>query len=108
VNNAVLTAISESKELQTELDKKKISWQNDMEMVRRLNREIRRHPLFKKYHTTDPAEEGGAFAQDKQLLVDIITEYLSRNENLNSLFEEKYIHWADDTFVAYNSVIRNL
>jgi N utilization substance protein B len=40
-------------------------------------------------------------------VIEIITKHLSENELLISLFEERNIHWADDAFVAYNSVIRN-
>jgi N utilization substance protein B len=40
-------------------------------------------------------------------MIAIVTEHLSQNEVLTSLFEEKNIHWADDSFVAFNSIIRN-
>jgi N utilization substance protein B len=108
VNNTILRAISESKELEEEIRKRKISWQNETDMVRRLSKEVRKHTLFKKYLSGSEESFPEPFQKDRQLVIDIIVDFLNRNENLNSFFEEKYLHWADDTFVAYNSVIRNL
>ena len=45
--------------------------------------------------------------EDRDFLVSVITEHLSQSELLSSLFAEKNMHWADDSFVAFNSVIRN-
>jgi N utilization substance protein B len=46
--------------------------------------------------------------EDREFIIDVLTDYLSENEVLLSLFEEQNIHWADDTFVAFNSVIRSM
>jgi len=103
VNNSLLKSIAESKELKTEVEKRKISWQNDFDLVRRIYNEIRQGELYKNYM----ANKNNGIEEDKNFLISIVTEYLSQNEVLTSLFEEKNIHWADDSFVAFNSVIRN-
>jgi N utilization substance protein B len=103
-NNSLLTSISNNKQLKEQLEKRKISWQNDFDLVRKLFTEIRGGKAYKHYltSTTNSAKE------DREFVISLITEHLSRNENLISLLEEKNMHWADDAFVAYNSVIRNL
>lgn len=103
VKNALLIGISQNKELQAHLEKRKISWQNDIDIVRKLFVEIRNGEAYKTYmlSTSENDEEARDF------VISIITEHLSENEVLISLFEDKNIHWADDTFVAFNSVIRN-
>ena len=103
VNNSLLVSLSESKELKKQIEKRKISWQNDFDVVRKLFNEIKNGELYKEY------QESGinSVEEDRNFIVSLITEHLSENEVLISLFEEKNIHWADDTFVAFNSVIRS-
>jgi len=102
-NNTLLKSISENKELAGLLEKRKINWQNDSDIVRKIFNDIRTGQVYKKYLE---APNTGV-KEDRDFVIAVITEHLSENELLISLFEERNIHWADDTFVAYNSVIRN-
>lgn len=104
VNNSLLMSLSKNQDLKSQLEKRKISWQNDFDVVRRLFNEIKAGELYINYQ----ASEESSVEADRDFIVAMITNYLSENEVLVSLFEEKNIHWADDTFVAYNSVIRNI
>jgi transcription antitermination protein NusB len=101
-NNSLLKALAESNELKKELERRKISWQNDFSVVRKLYTDLRHTKLFKSY----VAAPQGWYPEDRQFVIQLITEFLSKNETLISLFEEKSMHWADDLFVAYNSAIR--
>jgi transcription antitermination protein NusB len=101
--NKLLISIIENKELQSQLEKKKISWQNDFDLVRKMFIDLRNTQFYKDYL----ANKTFTLDDDRNFIVTLLTEYLSENEVLISLFEEKNIHWADDTFVAFNSVIRN-
>jgi transcription antitermination protein NusB len=101
-NNLLLKAIAEDKELKSLLEKRKISWQNDFDIVRKLYISIRNGKVFKNYLNSKTSDA----KEDRDFVIALITEHLSQNEMLTSLFEEKSMHWADDTFVAYNSVIR--
>lgn len=103
INNSLLMSMTNSPELKEQIEKRKISWQNDYDVVRRIFNEIRNGEEYKAYL----ALENSGVKEDREFIISIITEYLSENEVLISLFEEKNIHWADDTFVAFNSVIRN-
>lgn len=103
VNNTLLMSMSQSQDLKDQIEKRKISWQNDSDVVRRIFNEIRNGEEYKTYLSIDKP----GIKEDREFIISIITEYLSENEVLISLFEEKNIHWADDTFVAFNSVIRN-
>ncbi len=103
VKNSLLVSLLNNNELKQQLEKRKISWQNDVDVVRRLFNEIKNGELYNDYQ-----KSGVVSAEDdRNFIIDIITEHLSENEVLISLFEEKNMHWADDTFVAFNSVIRN-
>jgi len=102
VNNSLLVSMVNNQDLKDQIEKRKISWQNDHDVVRRIFTEIRNGEEYKAYL----ALENTDIKQDREFIVSVITEYLSENEVLISLFEERNIHWADDTFVAFNSVIR--
>lgn len=103
VQNSLLLGISENKELRLQLEKRKISWQNDFDVVRKLFVEIRNGEAYKSYMASSSSNS----VEDRDFVIAIITEHLSENEVLISLFEDKNMHWVDDTFVAFNSIIRN-
>lgn len=103
VNNSLLVSLADNAEVKSQIEKRKISWQNDFDVVRKIFMEIRSSEIYQQYQ-----ESGVTSAEeDRNFIIAIITEFLSENEVLASLFEEKNIHWADDSFVAFNSVIRN-
>lgn len=103
VNNALLLSLSQNGSLKDLLERKKISWANDHDVVRKIFNEIRNSDEYAQYLALEHTD----VKTDRNFIISVITEYLSENEVLISLFEEKNIHWADDTFVAFNSVIRN-
>lgn len=103
VNNSLLMSLSKNQDLKDQIEKRKISWQNDSDVVRRIFNEIRNGEEYKAYLALDQT----GIKEDRDFIISIITEYLSENEVLIGLFEDRNIHWADDTFVAFNSVIRN-
>ena len=83
VKNTLLIGISENKELKTHLEKRKISWQNDFDIVRKLFVEIRNGESYKVYMESTSL----TVVEDRDFVISMITEHLSENEVLISLFE---------------------
>lgn len=102
--NSVLESLSKNTELKGLLERKKLSWQNDFDVVRKLYYEIRDGELYKAYMLS----EAHTPKEDREFIINLLTEHLSEHDVLNSLFEEQNMHWADDSFVAFNSVIRSM
>lgn len=102
-NNSLLVSIASNKEFAKQLEKRKISWQGDFDVVRKLFQEIKSSEAYANYMQSKTS----SFIEDRDFLIEVITEHLSENELLMSLFEEKNMYWVDDAFVAFNSVIRN-
>lgn len=102
VNNVLLRSIAENPELKKEIEKQKISWQQDFDLVRKIFNEIRNGQDYKKYMESDSAD----LKSDRDFVVNLVLNHMAEHEVLNHVFEDKNIHWADDTFLAYNSVIR--
>lgn len=102
IENTLLVSLSVSEDLKREVNKRKISWQSDFDLVRKLYSELRATDLYKDYM----AAPGRSVKEDKQFLISVATEFLYEHELLNHLFEEKNMHWADDTFGAFSMVSR--
>ena len=102
IQNSILEAIANSSDLKKEVANRKISWQNDFDLVRKLYSELRATEFYKSYMAS-PTQSA---KEDKQFLITLATEFLYNHELLNHLFEEKNIHWADDTFGAFSMVAR--
>ncbi len=104
IENSFLVALSNSEELKKEVNKRKISWQNDFDLVRKLFLELRQTDLYKNYlaSATPSAKE------NKQFIVLLATDFLYEHELLNHLFEDRNIHWADDTYGAFSMVVKTI
>lgn len=102
IQNSVLVALSESGDLKRELTNRKISWQNDFDLVRKLFLELRGTELYKNYMSSPSS----SVKEDKQFLISLVTEFLYEHELLNHLFEDRNIHWADDTYGAFSMVAK--
>lgn len=102
IQNSVLVALSESGDLKRELTNRKISWQNDFDLVRKLFLELRGTELYKNYMSSSSS----SVKEDKQFLISVVTEFLYEHELLNHLFEDRNIHWADDTYGAFSMVAK--
>lgn len=102
IENIVLQNLANSTELKKEVLNRKISWQSDFDLVRKLYSELRATDLYKDYM----ASKTPSAKEDKQFLISVATEFLYEHDLLNHLFEEKNIHWADDTFGAFSMVAR--
>ncbi len=102
LENPILVSLAANSELKKEVLNRKISWQNDFDLVRKLFLELRATDLYKSYMASDKPSA----KEDKQFLIAVATEFLYNHDLLNHLFEEKNIHWADDTFGAFSMVAR--
>jgi N utilization substance protein B len=104
LRHSILESLSKSEDLKKEVNNRKISWQNDFDLVRKLFLELRASEMYKKYMTS----EINSVKEDKQFLTEIVTEFLYQHELLNHLFEEKNIHWADDTYGAFSMIVKTI
>jgi transcription antitermination protein NusB len=102
INNTLLVQMGQNLALKKQIETRKISWQNDFDVIRKLFNDIKVSELYTNY-MTNPKH---ADKDDREFLIQLITEFIGDHPTVNSLFEDRNIHWADDAFVAFNSVIR--
>lgn len=104
IENKVLLAIVNSKEIQKQIEVRKISWTNDNDLVRKLYNEIRNSEIYKTYMS----KPGNSMQEDKAFISEVISEIIAENDLMNFWFEEKNIHWVDDSFVAINTLLKTV
>ena len=98
--NKFATQLEENKQLNLFMEDKKMSWENDVEAVRKLCDQIERSPLYQEYMMSD-AED---YETDRELWRRIYRTLIQGNEDLDAILEEKSLYWNDakdivDTFV---------
>lgn len=97
IENDFLKSLDNNKTIQQLLGKKKINWNNDDNLVRKIYADIKKSELYSQYMNQTSKDTSG----DKQFILMVIDELLSEHELITHYFEEKNVHWADDLFVAF-------
>ena len=90
--NKFATQLEENKQLNLFMEDKKMSWENDVEAVRKLCDQIERSPLYQEYMMSD-AED---YETDRELWRRIYRTLIQGNEDLDAILEEKSLYWNDD------------
>lgn len=90
--NKFATQLEENKQLNLFMEDKKMSWENDVEAVRKLCDQIEQSPLYQEYMMSD-AED---YETDRELWRRIYRTLIQGNEDLDAILEEKSLYWNDD------------
>lgn len=104
VDNPILVSLVANQELERHIQQRKISWQNESDVVRKMFGEIRASELYKNYMDAP----GNDMNQHKNFLMEIIVNVFSEHEMLNYWLEDKNIHWGDDVFVALSTLAKTI
>jgi N utilization substance protein B len=90
--------------LKKEVANRKVSWQNDMDMVRKLFSEIRNGEDYKTYM----ASEERSSKEDKKFIEAMIRNHIADNQLLEFWLEEKNIYWTDDIFIVLTTLLKTV
>ncbi len=104
IDNEVIGQLAASTQLKREINNRKITWQTDDELVRKILTIIKNSLEYQKY--MDIA--GQSYEIDKQFMIDIYKNCIADFELLEHYFEEKSIYWVDDLRLANNAVLKTL
>lgn len=102
--NKFATQLEENKQLNLFMEDKKMSWENDVEAVRKLCDQIERSPLYQKYMMGD-AED---YETDRELWRRIYRTLIQGNEDLDAILEEKSLYWNDDKEIVDTFVLKTI
>ncbi len=104
VENEVLLKLSVNKALQAEGQRRKLNWNNEQELVRKLFSDLRHSAEYQEYM----AAPVRSFEQDRDFVTLMFREYIANSEHLLHFLEEKSIHWIDDIDLVCAAVIKTL
>lgn len=99
--NKFATQLEENKQLNLFMEDKKMSWENDVEAVRKLCDQIERSPLYQEYIAED-------YETDRELWRRIYRTLIQGNEDLDAILEEKSLYWNDDKEIVDTFVLKTI
>lgn len=102
--NKFATQLEENKQLNLFMEDKKMSWENDVEAVRKLCDQIERSPLYQEYMMSG-AED---YETDRELWRRIYRTLIQGNEDLDAILEEKSLYWNDDKEFVDTFVLKTI
>lgn len=102
--NKFAIQLEENKQLNLFMEDKKMSWENDVEAVRKLCDQIERSPLYQEYMMSD-AED---YETDRELWRRIYRTLIQGNEDLDAILEEKSLYWNDDKEIVDTFVLKTI
>lgn len=102
--NKFATQLEENKQLNLVMEDKKMSWENDVEAVRKLCDQIEQSPLYQEYMMSD-AED---YETDRELWRRIYRTLIQGNEDLDAILEEKSLYWNDDKEIVDTFVLKTI
>lgn len=104
VDNKLIRQLMENESLNKYLERTKISWVNEPDMMRRLHAELIEQDFFKTYMSA--AEN--SYADDRKLLEDFFQFIILSSEDVESYLEEQSIYWNDDLDFVISMVLKTL
>lgn len=102
--NKFATQLEENKQLNLFMEDKKMSWENDVEAVRKLCDQIEQSPLYQECMMSD-AED---YETDRELWRRIYRTLIQGNEDLDAILEEKSLYWNDDKEIVDTFVLKTI
>lgn len=102
--NKFATQLEENKQLNLFMEDKKMSWENDVEAVRKLCDQIEQSPLYQEYMMSD-AED---YETDRELWRRFYRTLIQGNEDLDAILEEKSLYWNDDKEIVDTFVLKTI
>jgi len=104
VENKFLVQLSENIHLKREMNNRKISWNNDFELVKKIYNAIKASEAYAKYMSTTD----GSYKADNDFIVEVFKEFIADYELVNHLYEEKNLHWGDDIYLVNPMVVKTI
>lgn len=103
VNNLFLNKLTDNIHLKREMHNRKINWNNEYELVRKVYKAIKTTDMYEKYMNAAPSYES-----DRTFIIEVFKHQLSDHEVLNHMYEEKNLHWGDDIYLVNPMIVKTI
>lgn len=104
IENRLLTQLSENIHLKREMNNRKISWNNEFELVRKIFNTVKSSGTYEAYMSAPEND----YRADRRLVLELFREFIADYELVNHLYEEKNLHWGDDIYLVNPMVLKTI
>lgn len=104
IENKFIQQLSENIHLQREMNNRRINWNNEFELVRKVYNTIRASEMYAEYMNTPDHD----YKTDRNFIVKIFKEFIADYELVNHIYEEKNLHWGDDIYLVNPMVVKTI
>ncbi len=92
IDNKIINQFRQNNDLQKHIERLKINWHDEEEMIRKIYLQFKDGKEFRAYLNSGD----DSYKAAKDVIIVLIKNYLVECDALKYYFEEKHIHWVDD------------
>jgi len=104
IENKFINQLVENVHVKREINNRRISWNNEFELVKKVFNNIKASPEFGKYMNVSD----NSYETDRNFILEVFKEFMADFELLNHLYEEKDLHWGDDIYIVNPMVVKTI
>ena len=102
--NRFALQLEENKTLNEFAETKKKSWDNDIEFVKKLYKQITESQIYKDYMES----KEDSYAEDREVWRKLYRALIQDNEELDAILEEQSLYWNDDKEIVDTFVLKTI
>lgn len=102
--NKFAVQLEENKQLNDFIESKKLTWDDDIETVRKILALIEQSEIYQEYM----ASEDDSYATERELWRKIYRILIEQNSDLDAVLEEKSLYWNDDKEIVDTFVVKTI
>lgn len=104
VSNDVLIKLSKNEALQQYLEKSKLTWINNPELIKRIHNELVATEEYNKYMSNNT----NYISEDRDLIEFLLLHIIGQSDELYQILEEQSIYWNDDLEFVVSMIIKTI
>ena len=86
------------------MNNRRINWNNEFELVKKIYNNIKVSDAFGKYMNVDD----DSYKTDRNFVLEIFKEFIADYELVNHIYEERNLHWGDDIYLVNPMVVKTI
>lgn len=102
--NKFAVQLEENKMLNTFLEEQKLSWDNDIEFIRKMCTQIESSSIYQEYMEYPD----DSYEADREVWRKLYKQLIQENSDIDVLLEEKSLYWNDDKEVVDTFVLKTI
>lgn len=104
IENKFITQLAENIHLKREMNNRRISWNNEFELVKKVFNNIKANEEYAKYM----ALNDNSYQTHADFAIEIFKENMADFELLNHFYEEKNLNWGDDIYLINPMIVKTI